>query len=470
MPTRRRIDWALILSCAAAAGAHASDWRREMALARTWDDVMLARRQFCRELAFLARLAREEENATVLIRALSEIARNNPEDVEARLDLAMAQLSYGFPAAARKTFLAVLKIDPEEIRALRSLAALAADEGEAKEASVLLRRADGAKPSDERAHYDAARYFLRQRTETEARAEFLKVLAIYPNNSGSDRSALSVLARDALSNEDYNKAAAYYARILQYYAVRPTTIQNESWYRMEYQFCRGMALEKQGDEVRAGQGFDAAMREAADSMSRMHQLGQLFFEKRMYRRAATAYERALRLRPPGKLLGYDKDLVEEIQRRLEVTRQLTRLEKPRRRISEADQRRLLSPFGKVLWVRKDPYGNARWAAVDGAFVWLDSAESLQIEPFAEFRAAWGRPIHAAAIAFSQKQVWVATDIGLMCFDRALKQWTQRVVGGGKADSPVDSVQCANGRVAARVGQKRYTLDAASGQWELDKPK
>lgn len=459
-----------ILVSIVAATCRAEEGRRGMALARMWDDVALARNRFRRELTVLARMARDRGDVDLLLAALREIAAHSPADVETRMDLALAELGYGFPEKARGTFLSITNIDPEESRALRHLAVLAEDEGQAKQAAELRRRADLAKPRNEKAHMDAARHFMRQFMEDETHAEWQRVLAIYPDHSSYDRTALISTASQAVKREDYTEAARHYERILGWPTTRNMSPQSESYYRRIGRFYRGLAFSDQGKDRLAAEAFDAAIRECRQNASYVRQLGDWLFQKRLYRRAAAAYERALALRPPGKASDGDKGIYDVLPRQIEAARRMARFEKPRRKLSEDELQKWLGSFGKVLCLRVDPHANARWAAIEGVFVWRDDEKSLHVEPFVEFRAAWDRPINANAIAFSQGHVWAATSVGLMCFDRASGQWTQRVIANRPPDTPVRHVQFEDGRVLATVGDGTYALDLATWAWSNVEPK
>lgn len=440
------------------AGGLDAKWQREMAVARTWDDVALAQNRFLRELYLLSRLAREAGDSDTMLAAMGEIAQHSLLDVEARLDLASAQLDHGSVDAARAAFRSVLEVDSEEIRALRLLSTLAADEGAVEKAAEYRARAERAKLGDENAHLKAAGYFQVRLLEEEAEAECERVLAMFPHNSSPDGSALTLLAQWAAAAKDYVTAAALHDRALACQAARGSPVPPHDHRRQLGDFYRALASIEQGQESSALPLFEEMLQQCKSDYGASRRLGDRFFSEEMYQLAVRAYERARERRPTGMPNPREQAAYEVLERRLDVARELAQYEKPRRKMPEKEARKFLAAFGKVRWMKDDPHQPARWFAIEGQFVWLDDHESLQLEPFPELQAAWGLPLDVSAIAFSPAQVWAATNVGLLCFEREARQWTQRIVPGVKEDAAASDVQYEDGKIRVTVGGKECVLD------------
>ena len=67
------------------------------------------------------------------------------------------------------------------------------------------------------------------------------------------------------------------------------------------------------------------------------------------------------------------------------------------------------------------------------------------------------------VAFGPKKVWLATDKGLIAWDRELKFWTLVGTGAGALDAPVEKVQMKDGKL--RVTIHPEGRDASN--WECD---
>lgn len=413
-------------------------------------------------LRLLTQLARETGDSVTMLAAMEEMAQHGPLDIDAQLELASAQLDYGSVEAAQAALGAVLELDPEELRALHLSVLLATDQGEVQRAAEYRSRIESAKPSDEKAHYDAASYFYswRQRMKDESRFECERVLAIAPHNSRLDESAIGLLAHQAAESKDYIKAAELQEQAQRCRAERERSTKPGDPPPARTGFYHAMACIQQGRESEALPLFEQMLAESRSNGRVSRHLGDLFFHEKMYRLAVRAYEQAgdpggaVTSRP---LSGVDRAVV---QRALDAARELGRYEKPRRALSDHEMREFMQPLGALRWMQDDPYAPARWIAVEGRFVWLDDYTELQIERFPEFRAAWASPPDVNAMAFSSTCVWAATNVGLLCFDRNTRQWTQRIIPGVKPDTAADDVSCGDGKVRVTVGNDVYILNVS----------
>ena len=189
-------------------------------------------------------------------------------------------------------------------------------------------------------------------------------------------------------------------------------------------------------------------------------LGDRFFKEKMYRLAARAYEQACEASGSAKSRALYGAARAAALRKLDAARRLCRYEKPRRTVTDQEMREFIGPLGNIRWMQDDPHAPARWVAVEGQFVWQDDQKCLQLERFLEFQAAWESPLDVNAIAFSPTRVWAATSVGLLCFDRSARQWTQRMIPGVEQDAAADDVGCADGKISVTIGGSIHLLDVS----------
>jgi len=133
--------------------------------------------------------------------------------------------------------------------------------------------------------------------------------------------------------------------------------------------------------------------------------------------------------------------------RLEVAlqRQVARAPRARRRPgadtrprTEADFQRELEGLKEALWRKPDPVEkHLSWYALKSGLALADAREKR----VRFFQGLFGYDrISVRAVAFGPAKVWVATDRGLMAYDRKSRSWTRYAVGGLYVDRPVASVE------------------------------
>jgi len=133
--------------------------------------------------------------------------------------------------------------------------------------------------------------------------------------------------------------------------------------------------------------------------------------------------------------------------RLEIAlqRQVARAPRARRRPgadtrprTEADFQRELEGLKGALWKKPDPVEkHLTWYALKSGLALADAREKR----VRFFQGLFGYDhISVRAVAFGPAKVWVATDRGLMAYDRKSRSWTRYAVGGLYVDRPVASVE------------------------------
>jgi len=128
------------------------------------------------------------------------------------------------------------------------------------------------------------------------------------------------------------------------------------------------------------------------------------------------------------------------------------------------------PFDKVLRTVADTEcPGVEWLVYESRFVARKDNKTIRnFEEFINMRQL--APIRVSALAFMKDSVWVATDKGAFCFERAFRGWVEYAINREHVGVPVKSVKALSSQRVEFILEvegsiKTYVLDTKEFRWE-----
>ena len=133
-----------------------------------------------------------------------------------------------------------------------------------------------------------------------------------------------------------------------------------------------------------------------------------------------------------------------------------------------DFQRDVEAITDARWKEPDPFEkHLTWYAGPTGIVLAD-AEALEVR---RFPGLFGYDrIEARGVVFTRDKVWLATDRGLLAYDRETRSWNRYAVGGLFVEVPIERIEAADGgalRLTVAMGDappRAFDFDPAAERW------
>jgi hypothetical protein len=136
--------------------------------------------------------------------------------------------------------------------------------------------------------------------------------------------------------------------------------------------------------------------------------------------------------------------------------------------SEEAYRKKIQSLGDADWKKKDPHADElTWFRIDGGMAVADE-ESRRVRTFTNLFGF--QDVEVRGIAFSAERVWLATNRGLMAYQRESHFWSRFAPTTGALDWPVTELKVGKDGALSVVfrapeGERRYLFDPQREGWE-----